>query len=207
MTSRKQTTLVTAAVIATLVAGTWGGVRIAAPEGLGAAAGAQAGTRHEVWIADQSDTRAGFGGQLLIYQGADLGGPNAAQATPERIDLGAETADICRASTGSNPVRPHMLLFNRAHTHAVLSFVASGHVVVMDAAGRKPLACTQTTVSETTKTRQAHAAFPAPDGSYILVANQNGKRLERIDTDYAKNTFTPNPAAMLDLATCTTPGG
>ena len=30
----------------------------------------------EVWIADQSDTRPGFGGQLLIYRGADLmGGP------------------------------------------------------------------------------------------------------------------------------------
>jgi len=35
----------------------------------------------EVWIADQSDTRPGFGGQLLIYRGADLmggrpGGPS-----------------------------------------------------------------------------------------------------------------------------------
>jgi hypothetical protein len=167
----------------------------------------QPGPRFEVWIADQSDTRPGFGGQLLIYQGADLSGPSAAQATAARIDLGAGTADLCRTSTGSNPVWPHMLLFNRSHTHAVLSFVASGHVVVFDAASRQPLSCMQATVSETTKTRQAHAAFPAPDGSYILVANQNGKRLERIDADFAKNTFTPNPAAMLDLATCTTPGG
>ncbi len=193
MTSRTQRILIAAGLMAAVAAGTW--------------AAAQAGPRFEVWIADQSDTRPGFGGQLLIYQGADLSGANAAQATPARIDLGAATADLCRASTGSNPVRPHMLLFNRTHAHAVLSFVASGHVVVFDAASRRPLACMQTSLSETTKTRQAHAAFPAPDGSYILVANQNGKRLERIDTDFAKNTFTPNPAALLDLATCTTPGG
>jgi hypothetical protein len=128
-----------------------------------------------VWVAEQSDTRAGFGGQILIYQGADLAGPNAANATPVRIDLGAETADLCRTATGANPVRPHMMAFTRTYSHAVLSFVASGHVVIFEAASRKPLTCMQTTVSETTKTRQAHAAFPAPDGSYILVANQNGK--------------------------------
>ena len=46
---------------------------------------------------------------------------------------------------------------------------------------------------------------PRPDGSYILVANQNGKRLERIDSDFRPNTFTHNVAATLDLATCTTP--
>ena len=58
-----------------------------------------------------------------------------------------------------------------------------------------------------TGTRQAHAAYPAPDGSYILVANQNGKRLERIDTNFRTNTFVHNPAATLDLMTCTTPSG
>ena len=31
----------------------------------------------EVWLADQSDTRPGFGGQLLIYEGADLMGDHA----------------------------------------------------------------------------------------------------------------------------------
>ena len=153
----------------------------------------------EVWLADQSDTRAGFGGQLLIYEGTDLMGGNAAKATPiARLDLGAETADLCRAATGRNPVRPHMIAFNREHTHAVLSFVASGHVVIFDAEKRAALNCFQTTVGST-GTRQAHAAFAAPDGSFILVANQNGKRLERIDADFATNTFVHNPAATLDL--------
>jgi hypothetical protein len=99
-----------------------------------------------------------------------------------------------------------MIQFNSEHTHAVVSFVASGHVVIFDAERRKPLQCFETTVGST-GTRQAHAAFPAPDGSYILVANQNGKRLERIDTNFAINSFAHNPAATLDLATCTTPGG
>lgn len=165
------------------------------------------GARFEVWIADQSDTRPGFGGQILIYAGSDLAASGAAPNPVARLDLGAETADLCRTATGRDPVRPHMILFNREHTHAIVSFVASGHVVIFDAAGRKPLGCFQTTVSESTKTRQAHAAFPAPDGSYVLVANQNGKRLERIDTNYAKNSFSHNAAATLDLATCTTPGG
>lgn len=161
----------------------------------------------EVWLADQSDTRPGHGGQILIYDGARLSGKQPEQAQPSvRLDLGAETAELCRTATGRNPVRPHMILFNTRHTHAVVSFVASGHVVIFDAERRKPLQCFETTVGST-GTRQAHAAFPAPDGSYILVANQNGKRLERIDTNYATNTFTHNPAATLDLATCTTPGG
>jgi hypothetical protein len=163
--------------------------------------------RYEVWIADQSDTRPGFGGQLLIYQGADLAGAAAAKAVPTRVDLGAETADLCRTATGSNPVRPHMIAFTQSQTHAILSFVASGHVVIFEAESRKPLTCLQTTVSESTKTRQAHAAFPAPDGTFVLIANQNGKRLERVDTSFARNTFTANPAATLDLATCTTPAG
>ncbi len=161
----------------------------------------------EVWIADQSDTRPGHGGQILIYEGARLYGKHPERAQPGvRLDLGGETAALCMTATGRNPVRPHMVQFNREHTHAVLSFVASGHVVIFDAERRKPLQCFETTVGST-GTRQAHAAFPAPDGSFILVANQNGKRLERIDTNFATNTFAHNPAATLDLATCTTPGG
>jgi DNA-binding beta-propeller fold protein YncE len=52
-----------------------------------------------------------------------------------------------------------------------------------------------------------HFAIPSPDETYIAVANQNGKLFERIDTDYATDTFTLNAAAMIDLANCTTPNG
>jgi hypothetical protein len=170
-------------------------------------AGMGRGGAFEVWIADQSDTAPGHGGQLLIYEGSDLYGRHAEDARPiARVDLARAATDLCVAATGRRPVRPHMIAFNRDHSHAVLSFVASGHVVIFDAERRTPLQCLETTVGST-GTRQAHAAFPAPDGSFILVANQNGKRLERIDADFATNSFTPNPRATLDLATCITPSG
>jgi hypothetical protein len=163
----------------------------------------------EVWILDQSGTQpgnpSGYGGTLHIFEGSSLMGAAAANAQPiDRIDLAPLKDGVCQA-TGKVPVRPHMIMFNREHTHAIVSFVASGHVVIFDAASRAPLACFLTSLSPTGQ--QAHAAIPAPDGSYIVVANQNGKRLERIDTDYETNTYTHNPAATLDLATCTTPSG
>jgi hypothetical protein len=33
--------------------------------------------------------------------------------------------------------------------------------------------------------RQVHFAAPSPDGTYVVVANQNGKLLERIDADWS----------------------
>ena len=161
----------------------------------------------EVWAVDQSNTTGSTsGGTLYVYPGSELMGATAATATPERFDLGGATTALCLAQTGAAPVRPHMVLFNTEHTHAVLAFVASGHVVFFDAASRSPLACLRTSPGAG-GARQAHAAFPSPDGSYVVVANQNGKLLERIRTDYATNTFVLEPAATLDLANGTTPNG
>lgn len=169
---------------------------------------------HEVWLVDQSDTRrdgdaaangfASYGGSIHVYDGGALRA-DAGAATAEVVDLGGATAELCRASTGANPVRPHMLYFTSDHSHAVLAFVASGHTVVYDAADREPLACFRSEASPTG--RQAHASVPTPDDRYILVANQNGKRLERIRTDYEAGVFTAEPAATLDLAAGTTPNG
>jgi DNA-binding beta-propeller fold protein YncE len=177
---------------------------------LSGCAGPSAGTAsaaYEVWVVDQSDSPGrNFGGLLYVYDGETLAGEGAANATPTaRIDLGEATAALCLERTGAPPVRPHMLLFNEPATHAVISFVASGHVAVMDAASREPVDCLRTSQSPTGQ--QAHAAFPSPDGSYILVANQSGKRLERIDANFAAGRFVMNDAATLDLATCTTPSG
>lgn len=162
---------------------------------------------YEVWVVDQSDTPGrDHGGTLYVFRGTDLAGAAASSAQPEAVvDLAGDTAALCRERTGANPVRPHMLIFTRDHAHAALAFVASGHVVVFDAAARRPIECIRTTQAPTG--RQAHAAFPAPDGSYILVANQNGKRLERIDADFAAGRFAHNAAATLDLVTCVTPAG
>lgn len=170
---------------------------------------AQGGTPpFELWLIDQSDTPGvAYGGTVHIYAGADLTGANPSAAAPtDVIDLGTATAQLCLSRTGANPVRPHMITFNRTDTHAIISFVASGHVVILDAASRQPLECLRTEVGSG-GARQAHAMWPTRDDSYLVVANQNGKKLERIRTDYPAGVFTAEPAATLDLAGCTTPNG
>jgi DNA-binding beta-propeller fold protein YncE len=162
--------------------------------------------RHEVWLVDQSNTSGlAYGGTIYIYQDEELR-RDASNATPEVIDLSAEVSELCMQETGANPVRPHMIVFNNANTHTALAFVASGHVVIFDASTRAPLRCFRSEVGAG-GVRQAHAVWPAPDDSYILVANQNGKKFERIRTDYSTNTFTQEPDATLNLQTCTTPTG
>jgi DNA-binding beta-propeller fold protein YncE len=99
-----------------------------------------------------------------------------------------------------------MMAMNPAHTHAVISFVASGHVLFMDAGARLAVACFRTQPGDA-GARQAHMSTPSPDGTYVTVANQNGKLFERILTDYATNTFVHDTTATLNLATCTTPNG
>jgi hypothetical protein len=165
------------------------------------------GFDHEVWLLDQSNTNGQtFGGTLYIYDPDQLR-TEAASATPEVVDLGGDTAALCVAETGAAPVRPHMLVFNnRGQTHAVISFVASGHIAILDAAARRPLRCFRTEVGAG-GARQAHAMWPTPGDHYLIVANQNGKKLERIATDYRRNVFAQEPEATLDLATCTTPNG
>jgi hypothetical protein len=76
----------------------------------------------------------------------------------------------------------------------------------MDARRRKPVACFRTSAGAG-GARQAHMSTPSPDGTYVTLANQDGKLFERILTDYATNTFVHDTAAALDLAGCTTPNG
>jgi hypothetical protein len=150
--------------------------------------------RYEVWTVDQSNSAGKTsGGTLYVFDPQRLG-------SPERVDLGGEAEALCLSQTGTAPVRPHMLLFNRSRSHALLSYVASGHVLFLDAHRRRPLGCIDVGV-------QAHAAVPSPDERYVLVANQNGKLLQRIRTDYKRNVFTLEDAATLDLANGTTPSG
>lgn len=161
---------------------------------------------YEVWAIDQSNSPGkAFGGTLYIWDGHDLEN-GAASAPAEKIDLGGAAAALCFARSGVNPVRPHMMAMNPAQTHAVISFVATGHVLFMDAATRVPVACFRMSAGAG-GARQAHMSTPSPDGTYVTVANQNGKLFERILTDYASNTFIHDTAATLNLATCTTPNG
>jgi hypothetical protein len=150
---------------------------------------------YEVWLIDQEDRdNPGFG-TLHIFDGDDLT-DHPESAVPESIDLGGAVGALCMAATGSPARRPHMLVFNGGdddgpggNTHAVIAYVASGHVAFLNAETREPLDCID--VGE-----QAHAAWPTPDQKHLIVANQGGKKLNRIST-----------AATLDLAACTTPSG
>lgn len=187
---RRLTTTGLLAVLMALLAGLSGWTTVAAD-----------GAAHEVWVIDQSNTASTTsGGTLYIYDGGDLAGQDAAVAVPEVIDLGGATRALCIARTGTAPVRPHMLMFAAAGSRAVLAFVATGHVVIYDAATRVPIECIDVGA-------QAHAAFPSPDDSYVVIANQNGKLLQRITTDYATDTYALDTAATLNLAICTTPSG
>ena len=166
---------------------------------------ASASRDYEIWAIDQSNSPGKtFGGTLYIYDGKRL--ERGAEALVDRIDLGEAAAQLCFAKTGVNPVRPHMIAMNASQSHAIISFVATGHVLIMNAETREPIDCIRTSIGAG-GARQVHFAIPSPDETYIAVANQNGKLFERIDTDYATNTFTLNSAAMINLATCTTPNG
>jgi hypothetical protein len=169
---------------------------------------ASAEDKFEVWAIDQSNSLGKtYGGTVYIYDGKDLErGHHAANAVPQKVDLGGVSATMCLAKTGANPVRPHMIAMNASQTHAVISFVASGHVLFVDAATRAPIDCLRTSVGSTGQ-RQVHFAIPAPDETYVAVANQNGKLFERIDTDFATNTFVLDPLNGIDLALCSTPNG
>ena len=89
----------------------------------------------------------------------------------------------------------------------MLNRLATGHVLFMDTATRTPITAIDVGV-------QSHAAYAAPDDSYVVVANQNGKLLHRIDTDADGDgipyenagdiALDPTP---LNLAIGTTPSG
>lgn len=165
------------------------------------------GVNYEVWVIDQSNSRdedgngtLDSGGTLYAYEGGDLSAEQASAAVPEVVDLGGPARDLCVTQTGTAPVRPHMFFFNAAHSHAVIAFVGSGHVLFMNTITKSPIRCLDVGV-------QAHAAVPSNDQTFIVVANQNGRLLQRINTHYDTNTFTLDNAATINLATCTTPSG
>jgi hypothetical protein len=181
-------------------------------------AGAGAGARdYEVWMTDQNNT-AGFtaatprgthGGRLEIYDSDDLdrGQGRGPLDDPQSLDMATLFAvGGPHNATGAAVVRPHMVAPSPDGRYMAVAFVASGHVAVIAARTREPVALFRTTAGAG-GARQAHAAFWTHDGSALLVANQNGKLLERIDHDAAAGTFTHNPAATLDLANCVTPNG
>ncbi|MEA2332761.1 MAG: hypothetical protein QOH58_2899 [Thermoleophilaceae bacterium] len=161
---------------------------------------------YEVWLIDQEDRFNAGAGTLHVFDGERLA-RHAASAEPETIDLAGDLRSLCQQRTGTVPARPHMLVFNGGdaegpgdNAYAIIAYVASGHVAFLDAATRAPVECIDVGT-------QAHAAWPTPDQRHLIVANQNGKLLQRIATDYENASFVLEGPATLDLASCTTTSG
>src|SRR3989441_9177947 len=152
------------------------------------AAPAAAAASYEVWVIDQSDSSKDGGGTLYIYDGESLS-KDAKSAKAETLDLGDKFAEACKEA-GGYPKRPHMLFFTKDGKYGILSYVASGHVVFLDAAARAPIGCVSLG-------KNAHAAYPAPNMKVAIGANIAEKKLVRIWTDYANKKFTVNDVVAL----------
>jgi hypothetical protein len=139
---------------------------------------------YEVWVIDQSDSSKDGGGTLFIYDGQALAS-DAKSAKPETIDLGDKFAEACKEA-GGYPKRPHMIFFTKDQKYAILSYVASGHVVFIDAASRAPIGCVSLG-------KNAHAVWPTANMKMALGANIAEKKLVRIWTNYADKKFTIKP--------------
>ena len=137
---------------------------------------------YEVWALDQSDSSKDGGGTLYIYDGAALAA-DAKGAKAETVDLGGKFAEACKDVPGGSPKRPHMLFFTKDGKYALLSYVATGHVVFIDAASRAPIGCVSLG-------KNAHAAWPTANMKMAIGANIAEKKLVRVKTDYADKKFT-----------------
>src|SRR5256886_236460 len=148
---------------------------------------------YELWVVDQAETTPTGGGTLYIYKGADLKG--TAPAPAYAVNLG-EAALGVGDGIGKHG---HSITFNPAMTHAVISYVDSGHVQVIRAADRKVVASIKMT-GGAAGPAAPHASAVTPAGDAIIVANQGGKRLQRISADFKTDVYKLDAAADLDLS-------
>jgi hypothetical protein len=147
-------------------------------------AGPAAALDYEVWVSDQTNS-AGIamaadtgthGGFIRIYDSADL-----LQTPPVDNSTVIDVATWANG-TGANLTRLHGVLPSPNHNYMNVNLVASGHLAIVDARTKTPVALFRST--GTTTGRQNHMSFWSPDGRYLLVANQNGKLLERVKISY-----------------------
>ncbi|HEV8655569.1 MAG TPA: hypothetical protein VGR85_08680 [Candidatus Limnocylindria bacterium] len=184
------TTLVTV-----LAAAACGGQAPAVPPAqIPAATATTAAVDFELWVPDQAETAPTGGGTLNIYRGSDLA--KAGTPTP------AYSINLAEAALGVGDgmgKHPHNVTFNAAMTHAVISYVGSGHVQVIRAADRKVVASIKMSATAAGNPA-AHNSAVTPAGDAIIVANQGAKKLQRITADFKNDTYKLDTAADLDLA-------
>jgi hypothetical protein len=175
-----------------ILAGACGGTAVG-PSPAAPTPAATAAPAYELWVADQGETSPAGGGTLLIYRSADL-----AKADPKP----AYTVNLAEAGLGVGDgvgKHPHSITFNPTLTHAVISYVTSGHVQVVRVSDRKVVASFKFPGSAA-GAAQAHASAVTPANDAIIVANQGAKKLQRIKADFANDKYSLDPAGDLDLA-------
>lgn len=149
---------------------------------------------YEVWAVDQGATSPAGGGTILVYRGSDLAGASA--------PVPAYTINLAEGVAVGDGVgkEPHMITFNAANTHAIVAFVGSGHVQIVRIADRKTVGSIRMTPGSKDGARQAHNLSVSPEDDAIIVANQGGRRVERIKADFRNDVYTLDAAGGLDLA-------
>jgi len=157
---------------------------------------------YEVWLSDQTNSQ-GFsaaapngtsGGFIRIYDSADLDNPSGPIDRPANLD--ASTIFPATVTPDGAPVvRLHGILPDPTSRVMAVSFVVSGHLGLVDGATRRGICLFRTTGTSTG--RQNHMTFWDPTGSSLIIANQNGRLLERVDVSERGYVF--NAAASLDL--------
>ena len=167
----------------------------------------QANAGYEVWLSDQANTQGiteakpfgSHGGKIRIYDSNDIGNESPLNA-PLVLDATTDLFPNAADDTGAHVTRIHGILPSHDHRYMALNFVASGHVGIVDGETKNPVCLFRTT--GTTTGRQNHMSFWTNDGDHLIVANQNGRMLERIDvtrSGEAVTQFAFNAEASLDL--------
>ena len=130
---------------------------------------------YEVWAVDQSDSMDGTatGGVLYVFRGTDEDYLQGKATRTHQIDL--LPAAVAGGFEGG--LKPHMTLFSTGATHMLIGHASSGHVYAVDAE-------TKEIVDVVTPGGNSHAAIPAPNNQFMLVADIPGKTIYKVATDY-----------------------
>lgn len=163
---------------------------------------------YEVWLSDQANTmgisstspNGTHGGQIRIYDSADLELPTPIDH-PLILDVTRDLFPDADIKTNAHVSRMHGILPSPDNRFMALNFVTSGHLGIVDGESKKAVCLFRTT--QTSTGRQNHMSFWSPNGNHLIVANQNGRILERVDVKRnsggAVTDFVFNAAASLDF--------
>lgn len=143
-------------------------------------------SKYEAWLSDQGNSQGitaekpdgTHGGIVRIYQGADLD-RNPPLDRPLNLDVTKDLFPDALAQTGAHVSRIHGILPSPDHKTMALNFVASGHLGIVQGDSKRPVCLFRTTGTPTG--RQNHMSFWTPDGQRLIIANQNGRFLERVN--------------------------